>query len=130
MITIADLLNKIRKEELDEITTDTNIINANIAVAEAIVAGIIPRYDFNTVDVAIKDAVCCVALYKIFMLIAPNKIPVSRLDEYEKAISYCKLVAKGQQSTSLTVKTDENGSDILNVIESGTDEVNANLTIW
>jgi hypothetical protein len=140
-ITKDDLLPLIREDELDAITTDDNIINYMIDVAEDEAKSLVGhRFDFNTPSPKMKHTIAVIAIYHLYSQIAPNKMPVFRRVQYNNdgnpsqagsAIGYLRDLQKGNQSTPLAVKTDPDGNAYGNVIESGNDTLKDSYSnVW
>lgn len=101
----ADLLQAIRAERLDEITTDDALIDKVIRGAEETVASHLnSRFDVAAIYAEIGDdrnpvilkMAIDVALYDLHALINPRKIPELRADRHHYAMEWLGGVSAGR----------------------------------
>lgn len=138
-ITKSDLLISIREAELDEITEDDTLISQVIDIAEDECKSLVGhRFNFDNNSPKMKQVMSAIAIYHLYALIAPNKIPQHRRTMYNgdggditgSAIGYLKELRKGEQTTPLSVKTRDDGTNIGNLIETTTEDEFSKEKAW
>ena len=121
---------QVRDYELDDITGYTEAIRlqSELAAQAEMESYLRDRYNVGIIFSKTADErnplivlyMIDIALYHLFSAVASRNVPQIRMDRYDAAVAWLKMVSKGQLNPDLPVNSDANGKRIDSIVGSNT----------
>ena len=121
---------QVRDYELDDITGYTEAIRlqSELAAQAEMESYLRDRYNVGIIFSKTADErnplivlyMIDIDLYHLFSSVAPRNVPQIRMDRYDAAVAWLKMVAKGQLNPDLPVNNDADGKRIDSIVGSNT----------